>query len=329
MRWRCPERADMRRRATVSPCACILLAASAPFSPRSLPAPASGAPAAPAGAGRRAATLKRAAVSPRPARLPVGDRPRRARRVRRPRRRRRPARRRSSAATASPRRGSPPSTCAAGCARAATRRSGQLVTAAGPGPARQLRATSDPCGELPGRMTVAYVFWHRPRPDVDPAGLRRCARALPCGARRRRRPAGCSRPGRCASARAPWPGGGEGWFEDWYVLARPRRARCPRAGGDRCAPSRGPHDAAAAGTGPAPPASTASWAATRSPPAASRSASWLAKPDGAGLRALPPRLSRAPPVRVRRSGSAASRSDPTPEFAVVGDRAARRPVAAS
>ena len=73
-----------------------------------------------AGGGREAQARD---LPERSLRLPVGDRPRRARRVRRPRRRRRPARGASWDATASRRRGSRPSTSAAGCARAATRRS--------------------------------------------------------------------------------------------------------------------------------------------------------------------------------------------------------------
>ena len=174
-------------------------------------------------------------------------------------------------------------------------------------------------------MTVAYVFWHRPRPDVDPAVYADALGAFHA-ALGAEPPRGLLASWALRLGSAPWDGGGEGWFEDWYVLrGLGALGALERAAID--ARRRGTHDAAASGPGPAPPAFTASWAATRSPPRGLASASWLAKPDGQDYEHFLAELRDA-------AGPGASvwqrrlTLGPTPEFAVVGDRPARRSVAA-
>ena len=66
-------------------------------------------------------------------------------------------------------------------------------------------------------MTVAYVFWHRPRPDVDPAAYADALAAFHA-ALAAEPPRGLLASWALRLGSAPWDGGGEGWFEDWYVL---------------------------------------------------------------------------------------------------------------
>lgn len=64
----------------------------------------------------------------------------------------------------------------------------------------------------------AYVFWHRPRPDVERAvyetALARFLDALGHSA-----PEGLLRAATCRAEPVPWLAGGGPGYEDWYVLA--------------------------------------------------------------------------------------------------------------
>ena len=66
-------------------------------------------------------------------------------------------------------------------------------------------------------MTLAYVFWHRPRADVDGAAYAAALDAFHATL------AADPSPGLQASwssrlDRAPWADDRDGWFEDWYLV---------------------------------------------------------------------------------------------------------------
>jgi N-acetylglutamate synthase-like GNAT family acetyltransferase len=165
-------------------------------------------------------------------------------------------------------------------------------------------------------MTTAYVFWHRPRADVDAAGYVDALAAFHASLAE-------SRPGSLlaswslALAEAPWPEGGEGWLEDWYVLRGiGGLGALERAAID--ARRRGAHDAAAAGTGEG---TAGIYGLVHGSPVleegGSVSAAWLAKPEGEPYDSFIGAL-------VEAGGPAASvwqrrlTLGPTPEFAVLG-----------
>jgi N-acetylglutamate synthase-like GNAT family acetyltransferase len=162
-------------------------------------------------------------------------------------------------------------------------------------------------------MTTAYVFWHRPRADVD---AERYAEALTAfhAALASEPPTGLLSSWSSALSEAPWPDAGEGWLEDWYVLRGiGSLGVLERAAID--ARRRGAHDAAAAGTGEG---TAGLYGLVAGVPAGDvGSAAWLAKPDGEPYEGFIPALAEAAGPRA----SVWQRRltlGPTPEFAVVG-----------
>jgi GNAT superfamily N-acetyltransferase len=165
-------------------------------------------------------------------------------------------------------------------------------------------------------MSVAYVFWHRPRPDVDPSAyvdaLGRFHAELVAAP-----PRGLLLSWSLRLGAPPWPDGGDGWFEDWYVLGGlGSLGALERAALD--ARRRASHDAAAAGTGEGT-AGIYGLVSGALPRAGGLSAAaWLAKPDGESYERFVPALAGA-----ARGGCVWQRRltlGPTPEFAVLGDR---------
>jgi N-acetylglutamate synthase-like GNAT family acetyltransferase len=164
-------------------------------------------------------------------------------------------------------------------------------------------------------MIVAYVFWHRPRPDAD-AGPYADALARFHAALGAEPPAGLLASWAVRIDAAPWPGAGEGWFEDWYVL----RGLAALGGLERAAVDarrRDTHDAAAAGTGEGTAGLYGLVAGDPLAAGAPAAESWLAKPDGEPYKRFVPALADA-------AGAGASVWQrrlvlgPTPEFAVLG-----------
>ncbi len=167
-------------------------------------------------------------------------------------------------------------------------------------------------------MSVAYVFWHRPRPDADPAeyadALARFHAALDGEP-----PRGLLASWSLRLGSTPWPDGGEGWFEDWYVIrGLGALAALEQAAID--ARRRGIHDAAAAGTRDGIAGIYGLVGGAPVPAGGLGAASWLGKPGGETYEAFIPALREA-------AGPGASvwqrrlTLGPTPEFAVLGDRA--------
>jgi GNAT superfamily N-acetyltransferase len=169
-------------------------------------------------------------------------------------------------------------------------------------------------------MTVAYVFWHRPRPDADPSeyaqALARFHAALTSEP-----PAGLLASWAVRIGSPPWPDAGDGWFEDWYVL----RGLGALGGLERAAVDarrRETHDAAAAGTGEGAAGlyGLLEGGATTAPAAEA----WVAKPGGEPYERFIPAL-------VQAAGEGASVWQrrlvlgPTPEFAVLAPRAVELP----
>jgi GNAT superfamily N-acetyltransferase len=164
-------------------------------------------------------------------------------------------------------------------------------------------------------MTVAYVFWHRPRPDAD-AGAYAGALARFHEALAAQPPAGLLASWAVRIDRAPWPDGGEGWFEDWYVL----RGLAALGGLERAAVDarrRDSHDAAAAGTGEGTAGLYGLVAGAALAAGAPAAETWLAKPDAEPYERFIPALAEA-------AGTGASvwqrrlTLGPAPEFAVLG-----------
>jgi GNAT superfamily N-acetyltransferase len=166
-------------------------------------------------------------------------------------------------------------------------------------------------------MTVASVFWHRPRPDVDPAAYADALGAFHA-ALGAEPPRGLLASWALRLGSAPWEGGGEGWFGDWYVLrGLGALGALERAAID--ARRRGTHDAAASGTGEGTAGIYGLVGGDPVPGGGLASASWLSKPDGEDPERFVPALREA-------AGPGASvwqrrlTLGPTPEFAVIGDR---------
>jgi GNAT superfamily N-acetyltransferase len=162
-------------------------------------------------------------------------------------------------------------------------------------------------------MTVAYVFWHRPRADVDAArytealaGFHADLVAAP--------PSGFLASWSLRLGMAPWPDGGEGWLEDWYLInGLGALGALERAAVD--ARHRLTHDAAAAGTGEGRAGLYGLVGGGIVP--GGLSAVWLAKPDGEAYERFLPALGEAAGPRA----SVWQRRlvlGPTPEFAVTG-----------
>ena len=165
-------------------------------------------------------------------------------------------------------------------------------------------------------MTSAYVFWHRPRADVDSAGYTESLAAFHA-ALAEAPPGGLLASWSLALASAPWAESGEGWLEDWYVLRGiGGLGALERAAID--ARRKGTHDAAAAGTGEG---TAGVYGLVHGPPVSDLgSAAWLAKPEGEPYERFIPALAEA-------AGSGASvwqrrlTLGPAPEFAVLGPAA--------
>ena len=166
-------------------------------------------------------------------------------------------------------------------------------------------------------MSVAYVFWHRPRADVDPSAylesLARFHAELVDAP-----PRGLLVSWAVRLGSPPWPDGGEGWFEDWYVLAGlGALGALERAAVD--ARRRASHDAAAAGTGEGIAGIYGLVSGTAPPAGGLGTAGWLAKPEGERYEEFVPVLTDA----AGAGGTVWQRRltlGPTPEFAVLGDR---------
>jgi N-acetylglutamate synthase-like GNAT family acetyltransferase len=164
-------------------------------------------------------------------------------------------------------------------------------------------------------MTSAYVFWHRPRPDVDVGGYVEALAAFHA-ALGESPPTSLLASWSLALAEPPWPEGGEGWLEDWYVLRGiGGLGALERAAID--ARRRGAHDAAAAGTGEGTAGVYGLLHGPPIPEGGPGSAAWLAKPEGESYDSFVGAL-------VEAAGPGASvwqrrlTLGPTPEFAVVG-----------
>jgi GNAT superfamily N-acetyltransferase len=168
-------------------------------------------------------------------------------------------------------------------------------------------------------MTTAYVFWHRPRADVDTAAYTDALAAFHAAL-------AAAPPGpllaswSVALTQAPWPEAGEGWLEDWYLLRGiGGLGALERAAID--ARRRGAHDAAAAGTGEG---TAGIYGLLHGPPVPAESglasAAWLTKPEGEAYDTFVGAL-------IEAAGAGASMWQrrltlgPTPEFAVVGSDA--------
>jgi N-acetylglutamate synthase-like GNAT family acetyltransferase len=162
-------------------------------------------------------------------------------------------------------------------------------------------------------MTTAYLFWHRPRADVD-AGRYVEALSTFHGVLASDPPAGLVTSWSLALSEAPWRDAGEGWLEDWYVLRGiGGLGVLERAAID--ARRRGAHDAAAAGTGEG---TAGLYGLVHGQPARDLgSAAWLAKPDGEPYERFIPAL-----VEVAGPGASIWQRrltlGPTPEFCVLG-----------
>ena len=167
-------------------------------------------------------------------------------------------------------------------------------------------------------MSVAYVFWHRPRADVDPSdyldALARFHADLVAAP-----PRGLLVSWALRLGSPPWPDGGEGWFEDWYVLGGlGALGALERAAVD--ARRSASHDAAAAGTGQGIAGVYGLVSGTAPPAGGLGAATWLAKPDSEPYEEFVPALTDA----AGPGGAVWQRRltlGPTPEFAVLGDTA--------
>jgi len=171
-------------------------------------------------------------------------------------------------------------------------------------------------------MIVAYVFWHRPRPDVDPDGYLEAVRRFheTLGAAP---PRGLLGSWSLRVGDPPWPGAGEGWLEDWYVLGGlASLAPLERAAVD--ARRRASHDAAAAGTAEGTAGVYGLVGGEPLPAGGLGAATWLAKPEGHPLEEFLPALREAagPGASVWQRRLVLG---PTPEFAVVGPEALSGP----
>ena len=164
-------------------------------------------------------------------------------------------------------------------------------------------------------MKAAYVFWHRPRPDADPAtyadALARFHEALLAEP-----PRGLLASWSVRLGSPPWADGGEGWLEDWYLLSGlGALGALERAAVD--ARRRGTHDAAAAGTGEGAGGVYGLAGGEAIPAGGVTTAAWLAKPDGEPYESFIPALRDAagPVAAVWQRRLTLG---PTPEFAVLG-----------
>jgi hypothetical protein len=129
---------------------------------------------------------------------------------------------------------------------------------------------------------LAYVFWHWRRPDVPAASYealqRRFHAALGAAP-----PAGFLHSRSLAIAGAPWAGGGNDAYEDWYLLEG-SAALDPLNAAAVSASRQAPHDAAAAVAG----GGTAGLYLLRlgSADQAPHAATWFAKPAGLSYAAM-------------------------------------------
>jgi GNAT superfamily N-acetyltransferase len=171
-------------------------------------------------------------------------------------------------------------------------------------------------------MTVAYVFWHRPRPDADPGSYVEALTRFH-GALTAEPPRGLLASWSLRVGAPPWPDAGGGWLEDWYVLrGLGALGTLERAAVD--ARRRGSHDAAAAGTGEGTAGVYGLVGGDPIPSADLAAATWLAKPDGEAYETFIPALLDAagPDASVWQRRLTLG---PTPEFAVVGPQALDAP----
>jgi hypothetical protein len=159
-------------------------------------------------------------------------------------------------------------------------------------------------------MTLAYTFWHWPRPGVDAADYEARQRAFHA-ALGRHPPDGFLRSYSYSLSGAPWAAGGAA-YEDWYLVDG-FGALGTLNDAAVTASRRAPHDAAAA------PAAGGAGGVYRlrfgDPPPDARVACWLSKPEGVSYDALWPLL--AP---LEESGAAVWMRQmvlgPAPEFCV-------------
>jgi GNAT superfamily N-acetyltransferase len=171
-------------------------------------------------------------------------------------------------------------------------------------------------------MTVAYVFWHRPRADAD-AGAYLEALARFHEALLAEPPRGLLASWSARVGTPPWPDGGEGWLEDWYVLrGLGALGALERAAID--ARRRGAHDAAAAGTGEGTAGIYGLVGGEPVPGGGLAAATWLGKPDGEPYERFIPALREqaGPDAAVWQRRLTLG---PTPEFAVLGPRSLESP----
>ncbi|MEA2177073.1 MAG: hypothetical protein QOG77_370 [Solirubrobacteraceae bacterium] len=166
-------------------------------------------------------------------------------------------------------------------------------------------------------MSVAYVFWHRPRPGGDQhsyeEALARFHAALVAEP-----PSGLLASWSLRVGSPPWPEAGGGWLEDWYVLrGLGALGALERAAVD--ARRRLTHDAAAAGTGEGTAGIYGLVGGDPIPPGGLAAATWLAKPEGEDYETFIPALREAagPDAAVWQRKLTLG---PTPEFAVLGPR---------
>lgn len=171
-------------------------------------------------------------------------------------------------------------------------------------------------------MTVAYVFWHRPRPDVDPAAYADALASFHAELQAAP-PRGLLASWSVRIAAAPWADGDAGWLEDWYVLlGLGALAALERAAVD--ARRRATHDAAAAGTAEGAAGVYGLVGGAAIPAGGLAHATWLAKPAGEAYEDFIPSLAG----RAGRGASVWQRRltlGPTPEFAVLGPDAPELP----
>jgi GNAT superfamily N-acetyltransferase len=161
-------------------------------------------------------------------------------------------------------------------------------------------------------MTLAYVFWHRPRPDVDPTGYAAALEEFHAGL------AAGPPPGLLGSwssrlGRIPWNSEGDGWFEDFYLVSGwASLGFLEEAAVD--VRRRGAHDAAAAGTLEGTAGLYGLRAGSPSPPGW---AAWLPKPEGESYASFAPALAEVAGAAGAAVWQRSLTLGPTPEYAVL------------